>query len=315
MHTKKLSNKDSPLISVIITTYNSGQYLVEALESALAQQYVKCEIIIIDDFSKDNTVSILAGYAGNDKVRIIRHSKNRGPAASRNSGIKASRGEFLAFLDADDIWLEGHLARLLKVEADNGGEAIIVGNAIITDQYLKPTLVQSDIMPFPDNTTTVFIHLLRRNCINMCAILMPSGIAKKYPFNTRLTSAEDYDFWLRLASKDIPFVFLQDDPKVLYRQHGKGLSKKRLQSVKMTEGVLEEYASLATTSIAKSNLIQHRQSLQLQKIGIGQKRAGVIEIFKTIENDRKLYKREKMLKLIAYTFGGKAAKFAYGVLI
>jgi len=99
------------LVSVVIPTFNSGKFITDTLKSVLNQTYANFEIIVIDDGSTDNTVSILKNLTNNDK-RInyykIKHSGR--PAIPRNFGIEKSKGEFIAFLDADDLWDKNKLA-------------------------------------------------------------------------------------------------------------------------------------------------------------------------------------------------------------
>jgi glycosyltransferase involved in cell wall biosynthesis len=97
-----------PLISCIVPVYNGERYLREALDSIFAQTYRPLEILVADDGSTDRTPGIVAGFG--DRVRYLRQ-ENQGPAAARNLGIRAATGNFIAFLDADDLWHPEKLAR------------------------------------------------------------------------------------------------------------------------------------------------------------------------------------------------------------
>ena len=101
-----------PLISVIIPTHNCAAYLPEALDSVLSQTYPNIEILVIDDGSTDNTAAIMAAYA-EDSVYI--RQERLGPSCARNRGIAKATGTYLAFLDADDIWLPSKLEKQLLV--------------------------------------------------------------------------------------------------------------------------------------------------------------------------------------------------------
>ena len=94
----------TPLISVIMPAYNALPYIDQAIRSVLDQDYPNIELIVVDDGSRDGTPELAEQFG--DRVKVLRQ-KNAGPAAARNKGIAASRGDFIAFLDADDVWLPG----------------------------------------------------------------------------------------------------------------------------------------------------------------------------------------------------------------
>ena len=102
------------LVSCILTTYNRCNFLKRSLDSIINQTYKNLEILIIDDFSSDNTGEIIKNY-GDSRIRYIRHSSNKGLAQSRNTGMKNSNGEFIAFLDDDDEWLPDKIKEQLNV--------------------------------------------------------------------------------------------------------------------------------------------------------------------------------------------------------
>jgi glycosyltransferase involved in cell wall biosynthesis len=99
-----------PLISCIVPVYNGATYLAEAIDSIFAQSYTPVEVLVVDDGSTDATPEVIAGYG--DRIRSLRQ-ENAGPAAARNRGLAAARGELIAFLDADDLWHPDKLRRQL----------------------------------------------------------------------------------------------------------------------------------------------------------------------------------------------------------
>ena len=98
----------SPLISVVMPVYNAGPYLRAAIDSVLAQTYASIELICVDDGSSDNSLDVLRSFG--TKITLITCEKNRGIAAARNTGVTQARGEYLAFMDADDVWMPHKLA-------------------------------------------------------------------------------------------------------------------------------------------------------------------------------------------------------------
>src|ERR1700691_732220 len=105
----------TPRISVVVPAYNAAVYLPHAIDSVLAQTYPDWEIVIVDDGSTDNTCAVVDSYRPTlqDKLQYI-HQPNRGVSAARNTGIRAARGQFIALLDGDDVWLPHRLERGLK---------------------------------------------------------------------------------------------------------------------------------------------------------------------------------------------------------
>ena len=109
----------NPTVSVIIPTYNCARLIGRSIKSVLNQTYRDFELIIVDDSSTDNTDKIVKKFQEQDKrVKYIRHDKNKGGSAARNTGIKLARGEFIAFLDSDDEWLPKKLEKQIKAMKD-----------------------------------------------------------------------------------------------------------------------------------------------------------------------------------------------------
>lgn len=110
-------------VSVIIPTYNRAHLLGRAIQSVLAQTYEDFEIIVVDDASTDVTEQVVKSFA-DDRINYIRHQKNKGGSSARNTGIKAAKGEFIAFLDSDDEWvpkkLEKEINRLQTLSNEVG---------------------------------------------------------------------------------------------------------------------------------------------------------------------------------------------------
>ena len=110
-----------PLISIVLPVYNREKLVLNSIESVLNQTYKNFELIVVDDYSNDNTHSVISSIP-DKRIKLLKHDKNRGASAARNTGIKASRGDWIAFHDSDDLWnknkLEKQVETILTVEAD-----------------------------------------------------------------------------------------------------------------------------------------------------------------------------------------------------
>lgn len=133
------------MFSVIIPVYNGAKYIDNSVESVFNQTYSDWELIIVNDGSNDSTADVLKKYENHSKIRVI-HQSNAGVSVARNNGFKASQGEYIAFLDADDIWHTNHLevmADLIKKYPDAGMYCtftrceLVNGSVIDTPEYFK----------------------------------------------------------------------------------------------------------------------------------------------------------------------------------
>lgn len=185
-----------PLVSAIITTYTHADSLGEALDSVYAQEgqgsLFDLEVIVVDDASTHDTPGIVARFP----ATYIRHRVNRGVAAARNTGIGASRGQYLAFLDDDDLWLPWRLRIQVPVMESDPDVGLVYGS--------RRSAGPSWIGP----SGRVFEALLTGNFVPGTTVLVRrAALAKAGYFDEDLRAAEDYDMWLRVAYY-FPFKFV-----------------------------------------------------------------------------------------------------------
>jgi glycosyltransferase involved in cell wall biosynthesis len=112
----------TPFVSVVIPVYNNRGYVARSIESALAQTHTDLEVIVVDDCSTDGTQDIIKQYES--KVQLLFHSHNQGVSVARNNGISVSKGDFIAFLDADDLWEPDKIARFLEAFTEKGKDVL-----------------------------------------------------------------------------------------------------------------------------------------------------------------------------------------------
>jgi glycosyltransferase involved in cell wall biosynthesis len=208
---------DTPLVSVVITCYNHGHFLGEAIESALGQSYPHVEVIVVDDGSTDDAPAVAAGYDG---VRTV-WQPNQGLSAARNTGIQEAMGDFIVFLDADDRLRPGAVEAGLACFEAHPGSAFVSGDhiRITVDGALLRTHEPPRDEPDP------YLRLLRGNYIGMHAAVLyrRTALLAAGGFDPALPACEDYDLYLRIA-RDAS-VASHETVVAEYRIHGQNMSR------------------------------------------------------------------------------------------
>lgn len=186
------------MISIIIPCYNAGNYIKKAIDSAINQTYQDFEIIIIDDGSTDNSKQVISQFS-DSRIKYI-YQENQGVSVARNKGIELSHGEFIAFLDADDIWHPEKLkiqldfleknpdisfvySNITMIEESTGAKFTKTFNNFKTQKNLIKNLI---LTPF--NTPSPCTVIVKKSC------LFESGL-----FDPKIKNGEDLDLWLRIA--------------------------------------------------------------------------------------------------------------------
>ncbi|MFA9463366.1 MAG: glycosyltransferase family 2 protein [Velocimicrobium sp.] len=216
------------MISVIIPCYNAAKYIEQAIESVLKQDIEK-EIIIIDDCSIDHTANILQNYLVQENVTIHTNVQNLGVAASRNLGVKLARGEYIAFLDADDYWAEDKLKKQIKELQKGNGVFSYTARRLITEDGE----VMNKVIPV--HTICTYEMLVRHNEITCSSVLMKKEIATEFLMKHDNVH-EDYLTWLRVLKKYGAACGI-NEPLLNYRLSENGKSRNKIKSAKMTYGV------------------------------------------------------------------------------
>lgn len=199
-------------VSVIIPTYNRAGILSAALDSVLQQGDAVGEIIVIDDGSTDDPDSYLQRYTEKYGVLCMRQER-RGPAAARNAGVRNARYDIIAFLDSDDQWKRGKLARQLAFLEEYADFAV---SHTWEEWYRRGEYLNQKKIHMPRHGD-IFTH-----CLTLCAVGMSTVVMRKELFETiggfdeSMPCCEDYDLWLRIAAKQ-QFLLL---PERLTIKHG-----------------------------------------------------------------------------------------------
>lgn len=234
-------------ITVIIPTYNLANYLCEAIDSVLNQTFKDFEIIVIDDGSTDSTKAKTDKY--NNTIKYF-YQKNSGVSVARNKGLKESRGEYIAFLDADDMWLPKKLENSLAFLENGNFDWICTGRSTLTKEgHMVGRNIKPESEIFDDKgrinkleiglfnlnyslaiTSTVVI---KRKCIETCGL-----------FDVTLKQCEDLDLLLRFKEAGLKGGYL-DESLVIKRSHGANLSRGNpLKNLRYTIKVAKKHARI-----------------------------------------------------------------------
>jgi glycosyltransferase involved in cell wall biosynthesis len=211
-----------PLISIIITNYNYSHFIREAIESAINQDYPNKEIIIVDDGSTDDSISVIMEF---DSHITLISKENGGVSTARNVGIERSSGEYLAFLDADDYWDETKLSKQQKRIADSGHKLV----------YCKMRILDENGETFTTSETregdfrTLFLNSPGKTPFPPSSVLMTKSLVNLVgKWDVKLiNAAEDFDFFRR-CSKHTEFAIVPE-PLVTHREHENSLTVSSLK--------------------------------------------------------------------------------------
>lgn len=188
-----------PFISVVIPTYNSEKFITKTLEKVFSQTYNNYEVIVSDDGSTDNTVgavkSLFLKYPSRKKAILI--NKHKGPGATRNKGIKSASGDWVSFLDSDDLWNHNKLESVVGYILEND-DIDLVCHSLIAIGGPKETLMNPS--KYFNNKIDPFLSIYRENCLYTSALTIKKNLLYQAGlFDNILPSSQDYDLWLRLG--------------------------------------------------------------------------------------------------------------------
>lgn len=213
------------LVSVIMPAYNCTAYIGGAIESALKQD-VPLEIIVINDCSQDDLDGFMERYRNDPRIRYEKNEKNMGVAETRNRGVALAEGEYIAFLDADDIWTKDKLKRQLKLMQEKG--TVICSTA---RELMNPDGTLSGYI-IPVKTEFTFADLRTQNYINCSSVLIKTEVAREFPMRHD-DGHEDYLMWMEVLKKYERGCAI-NEPLLKYRISNTGKSGDKWNSAKMT---------------------------------------------------------------------------------
>lgn len=225
-------------VSIILPTYNRASLLAQAIDSVLNQTFKDFELIIVDNYSADDTESVVKSY--NDKrIRYFKNQNNGLVSINRNYGIQKSHGEYIAFLDDDDLWLPEKLEKQAELMDSNKDLGLVYSGSQVIDS--KGDLAKSayfrSLKPLTGN---IFNELLASNFIPQLTVLVRREALNKVGlFDLKYKISQDYDLWLRIA-RYYPIDFIRQ-PLAKYRLHSESTSQKAMVLSFQEEIQIKEY--------------------------------------------------------------------------
>ncbi|MGY5851257.1 glycosyltransferase family 2 protein [Salegentibacter sp. F14] len=213
------------LVSVIMPAYNSGRFIKASIESVIKQTYSNWELIVIDDASEDQTLEIIKDYAAKDKrFKIILNEKNQGAGVSRNKGIKEAKGDYIAFLDADDLWKPHKLHTQLNFMKENDVTICFSSYEQITENgEIRRVVVQA--LPY-----VTYQKLLKSNYIgNLTGIYNIAELGKI--FGPEIRKRQDWGLWLA-AVKKARIAKSIKEPLAIYRLRKNSVSRNKFKMLR-----------------------------------------------------------------------------------
>ena len=214
-----------PTVSIIIPAYNVASYIGETLDSVFAQTFADYEVIVINDGSPDTEEleRVLAHFI--NRVNYLKQ-ENRGASAARNTGLRAARGEFVAFLDADDLWLPNYLDEQIKFMAERDCDLVCADAEVFSDSSTeKETYMQSLMADELRTGDVTFLGLLSaaQSLITSGVVVRRELVLEVGMFDEALRNSQDFDLWLLLARHGTRMAY-QRRTLLRYRSRDNSLS-------------------------------------------------------------------------------------------
>lgn len=232
------------MVSIVVPVYNAAKYIENTIDMVCNQTYKDWELILVDDASRDGSADIIEEYIKDQgkRIRLIRKETNAGAAAARNSGIDASAGRYIAFLDADDVWAADKLEKQIEF-MEKTGAAFSFHSYEFGDERAKPT---GKIVHVPE--TLNFRQALSRTVIFTTTVMFDTEKIDMEIIHMPMVPSEDTATWWRILKSGIVAYGL-DENLAIYRRPPKSLSSNKLIAL---ERIWFLYRNIANLSVLES---------------------------------------------------------------
>ena len=227
-----------PRVSVIIPAFNAAKFIAQALESVFGQTFPEYEVIVVNDGSPD-TMAFEKSLEPYIERLVYVKQENLGPSAARNAGVLKAQGEFVAFLDSDDVWEPNYLAVQMTAFDKSPALDLIYADALLIGVGVPPGLTFMKAAPSKGPVT--FESLLRADCsvITSCVVARKEALLKAGLFDPEFVRSEDLHLWLRLAHSGARLAY-HPDVIARHRAHGDSLSADMTRMFKSKIEVFEK---------------------------------------------------------------------------
>ena len=234
-----------PKVSVILPTYNRAHLLPRAIESVFSQTSSDWELIVVDDGSTDETPQGIRPYLADPRVRFIRKEGEGVTARTRNAGVRIAQGEYVAFLDDDDLFLPEKLERQVAWMDAHPPIGLLYSSIQVVDGEMKPLRVM------PPNPGRSFLELFQENFIQVAAVLVRRKCFDRVGFfDESLSGSEDYLMWLKIAGQ-FPIDYLPE-PLAIYCRHGENKSRNIVRQLQNRLHILNTFPVNRTRGLTRS---------------------------------------------------------------
>lgn len=215
------------MVSIVMPAYNAARTIRDSITSVQAQTFQDWELIVIDDGSKDETATILTEIAMSDsRIRFLQNEKNSGASYTRNRAVALAEGEWIAFLDSDDLWKPEKLEKQLDLSQKRPDMVVCYTASSFIDDAGRP---YGYVMPAIERLT--YRTLLRKNLMSCSSVMIRTSVMKEIQMPND-TMHEDYYVWLTVV-KECGIAYGINEPLLIYRMCANSKSSNRLKSAKM----------------------------------------------------------------------------------
>lgn len=260
--------------------YNGEQFLAETIQTCLDQTYKNWELLIIDDGSTDSTKAVVHSF---EDVRIKYHFKeNGGQASARNHGVSLSKGNWIAFLDADDLWTQDKLEKQINLITEE--EAV---NVVFTRGVIFSKTTQND---YPHGSLGLlkgpewFKELYQQSEIINSSVLIQKTVAQNHPLDESpiVKGSEDWELWLKLCKAGCVFYGMKER-LVKYRDHDVGIHQNKIQMFKGKLHVYDKYQNgLLVQRQLKLKQYRYAHRELMNQLFIESEHEEIYEVFKSL---------------------------------